>query len=263
MPPRVAPQAPQQSGDDSTSDSKDSKNSKTNTEKERQKGQGRRQDVQSYPIRIKAGMIFVWSDPDSYEELGKNIPLPVPENVQSWYERKGPSSLYQRDLPYGYELLGENLLDLSHLPYSHHGVGGLDRFSTGGPLPFRMIKETEKTQDYVTIDYDGDGDGESSNAVLKPLYEVELDDASNTDPIFLGMKSIKSTRGKVSVPESAKLRLGFYQPCHVRYTRDGLGTPFSGSQVVLYFCPTSSTKVVCSPNSSVVAASTTRISALS
>jgi hypothetical protein len=29
---------------------------------------------------------------------------------------------FMQDLPYGMELLGENLLDLSNLPFSHHFV---------------------------------------------------------------------------------------------------------------------------------------------
>ncbi len=29
---------------------------------------------------------------------------------------------YYRELPYGYDVLAENLLDPSHLPFAHHGV---------------------------------------------------------------------------------------------------------------------------------------------
>lgn len=29
---------------------------------------------------------------------------------------------YYRELPYGWEVLAENLMDPSHLPFAHHGV---------------------------------------------------------------------------------------------------------------------------------------------
>lgn len=29
---------------------------------------------------------------------------------------------YYRELPFGWEVLAENLLDPSHLPFAHHGV---------------------------------------------------------------------------------------------------------------------------------------------
>jgi hypothetical protein len=48
------------------------------------------------------------------------------------------------------ELLGENLLDLSHLPFSHHSVGMLD-WIMGCELPLRMMLEQEKIS-YVKRD---------------------------------------------------------------------------------------------------------------
>ena len=80
--------------------------------------------VEAFPVRIKAGMVFVWADPPSSKQLGESIPLPIFPLLEEWYKIRGDSSCFMRDLPYGYELLGENLLDLSHLPFSHHGVGG-------------------------------------------------------------------------------------------------------------------------------------------
>ena len=43
------------------------------------------------------------------------------------FSDRGTARGFQRDLPYGYELLGENLADISHLPFSHHSVGTLNR----------------------------------------------------------------------------------------------------------------------------------------
>lgn len=165
-------------------------------------------NAKSYPIRIDCGMVFIWADPET-ANLGQLIPLPTFPQLQKNYERNGPSSCFMRDLPYGYELLGENLLDLSHLPFSHHSVASLKR-DLGGPLPFKMLSMQEKSPD-------------------NPLYEAILEDASNTDPTF---KSIPTT------PKDATLNLGFYQPNHVRYTRVGRAESF----VSLFFCPTSPTR---------------------
>ena len=51
--------------------------------------------------------------------------------------------MFQRDLPYGFEYLGENLADVSHLPFSHHSVGALNR-EDSCPIPLELLSEAEK-----------------------------------------------------------------------------------------------------------------------
>uniref|UniRef100_A0A7S2ET22 Rieske domain-containing protein n=1 Tax=Trieres chinensis TaxID=1514140 RepID=A0A7S2ET22_TRICV len=167
--------------------------------------------VTGYPVRVEASMVFVWADPDSFDTLGKSTTIPIFPKLKEAVEVQGESFCFMRDLPYGYELLGENLLDLSHLPFSHHGVGNLDR-ELGCPLPFRVLPASEKSKD-------------------NPLYEVILEDAANTDPTYKGFP--------VPVPPDASLNLGFYDPCHVRYTRQRVpGDENTASVVALYMCPT-------------------------
>lgn len=168
--------------------------------------------VAGYPVRVEASMIFVWSDPDSYEELGKTVSIPTFPALDSAVETRGESICFMRDLPYGYELLGENLLDLSHLPFSHHGVGGLTR-DLGCPMSFKMLSASDRSQD-------------------NPLYEAMLEDAASSDPQF---KSMPAT------PLDATLNLGFYEPSHVRYTRQRIPGQ-AGSYVSLYFSPSSNSK---------------------
>jgi len=172
-------------------------------------------NVQKYPVQVQASMIFVWADPDSYDSLGTSTTIPMFPRLETTLQEKGDSACFMRDLPYGYELLGENLLDLSHLPFSHHGVGGLQR-KMGGELPFKMLSASQRSQD-------------------QPLFEAFLEHAGDWDPLF-----------KVSprpVGPEATLNLGFYDPCHVRYTRRKTPGNDSGtSYVALYVCPTSSTK---------------------
>ena len=65
------------------------------------------------------------------------------------FSDRGTARGFQRDLPYGYELLGENLADISHLPFSHHSVGTLNR--ADGRL--EMLQNLQKLilQSYRTI----------------------------------------------------------------------------------------------------------------
>jgi pheophorbide a oxygenase len=168
--------------------------------------------VTGYPVRVQASMIFVWADPESYEDLGKTVSIPTFPALENALETQGEYICFMRDLPYGYELLGENLLDLSHLPFSHHGVGGLTR-DLGGPLSFKMLSASQKSED-------------------NPLYEAILKDAASSDPQFKAMPS---------PPPDAALNLGFYEPSHVRYTRQIIPGQAS-SYVSLYFCPSSNSK---------------------
>ena len=70
--------------------------------------------VQSYPILIAAGMIWVWADTNT-KPNPDNKP-PISNLLQRFDDMGGTARGFQRDLPYGYELLGENLADISHLP---------------------------------------------------------------------------------------------------------------------------------------------------
>jgi pheophorbide a oxygenase len=162
--------------------------------------------IKTYPTRVDAGMIFVWADPET-ANLGQLIPLPTFPLLR---EKVDDGNIcFMRDLPYGYELLGENLLDLSHLPFSHHSVGNLDR-NLGGPLPFKMLSASQKSSD-------------------NPLYEAILEDAANTDPQF---------KKNPLTPADASLNLGFYEPSLVRYTRNST----METRIVAFFCPTSASK---------------------
>ena len=70
--------------------------------------------IQTYPCRVAAGMVWIWSDPDTYSTIGRDIALPINPLLQKVVEQFGPASCYMRDLPYGMEILGEprSTLDL-------------------------------------------------------------------------------------------------------------------------------------------------------
>lgn len=182
--------------------------------------------VRSFPVREDVGIIWVWTDPDT-KAFSECIPLPISPLLRRHHQVHGDECAYMRDLPYGYELLGENLLDLSHLPFAHHSVGGLNR-EIGGALPLRMLSEREKKMETEwELEYEKKGFG--SQSTVLPRYQVEVVDAIKHDPFLVG--AAKSGR---PVPDDSTCTIAFHEPSHVRYRRQ-MGY---ASHVELFMTPT-------------------------
>ncbi|CAI6001681.1 unnamed protein product [Closterium sp. NIES-65] len=81
-------------------------------------------------IRGSQGMLFVWPNEHSAQQA-EATPLPLPHGVE--WEEYEVLPHYTRRLAYGYEVLVENVVDLSHFPFAHHGVGMTTR-DKGGPI---------------------------------------------------------------------------------------------------------------------------------
>ena len=205
--------------------------------------------IPTFPCREEAGMIWVWGDPNPTTfDMAKSIPLPISPLVQRAYSNYGADACFMRDLPYGAELLGENLLDLSHLPFSHHNVGGLNR-ELGGELVLRMMSEKERVayamweEEFVDDDNGGGEDNQDDKGMKKkkkktrysvPIHQAEVMNARHTDPIFLSMAK------RFPVSENANSTISFYEPCHIRYRRERV--PGTFGHVELFMCPTSAGK---------------------
>ena len=87
----------------------------------------------TWPSAWWQGILFIWPDERGWEKaLATPPPLPPNTDGPEWKQRWS-----MRDLPYGYEMLAENVVDVSHLPFAHHGVGSLKRDS-GKPLPLQL-----------------------------------------------------------------------------------------------------------------------------
>ena len=180
-------------------------------------------------------MIWVWTDVDT-SPFAETIPLPISPMLKQW-ERQYPQSAYQRDLPYGYELLCENVIDMAHLPFSHHNVLS-DRDEAGVPLPFRMLSTLEKEQVWkkeISSEYSNATD--SAGDKILPAFQVEIPKGfvQDTDPI-IAINFMGTNEGD----ENSTSYLGFYPPAHVRYNR----TPKSNlaSNTELFICPQSAGK---------------------
>lgn len=131
------------------------------------------------------------------------------------------------------KILGENLLDLSHLPYAHHSVGSLNR-TMGGALPTRMLSlaKRKKCEEWQTEFHKN---GKEKQEIVLPTFQAELVDPAKHDPMFKAML----TRMKVADPTKLSTTVAYYDPCHVRYRRQTTSGPRSALHVELFMCPTS------------------------
>ncbi|KAF5768216.1 putative pheophorbide a oxygenase [Helianthus annuus] len=73
-----------------------------------------------YPSTIQYDIVWFWpsTDPQYKDILSKKKPLYIPELSYPSYAFQ----TYHRDIPYGYEVLIENLMDPSHVQYAHRGI---------------------------------------------------------------------------------------------------------------------------------------------
>ena len=63
--------------------------------------------VRSFPVKEDVGIIFVWTDQET-KGLSEAIPLPISPLLRRFNDFYGDDDAYMRDLPYGFEFLGEN-----------------------------------------------------------------------------------------------------------------------------------------------------------
>ena len=183
--------------------------------------------VASYPIRIGAGIVWVWPDEPS-SPFAETVPLPISPMLQQW-QKEYPQSAYQREIPYGYELLAENVIDMSHLPFSHHEV--LSSRDNGVHLPLKMLSLDEKEKVWEKESSSMYSNATECDKVL-PTYQAEMEQgqAQFADPIFC-----YNLMGTNEADENSTSHVGFYPPSHIRYHR----TPKSGlsSNTELFLCP--------------------------
>lgn len=76
--------------------------------------------VAVYPSTLHQGVVWFWpsTDPQYKDVITKKKPPSIPElDDPSFTILMG-----NRDIPYGYEIFLENLMDPAHVPYSHYGL---------------------------------------------------------------------------------------------------------------------------------------------
>jgi pheophorbide a oxygenase len=169
--------------------------------------------VRAYPVQVRVGLLWVWTgDHDPAGTAMATTALPISALLQRFVDFYGNDACFMRDLPYGMELLGENLLDLSHLPFSHHSVGKLKR-ELGQELQLKRVSVPRQPADGS-----------------RPLYQAEVQNAGEQDPIFAGLHDPAANR------REWQSHISFYHPCHVRYERNRGGSR-QANHVELFMCP--------------------------
>lgn len=176
--------------------------------------------VVTYPTQVRAGILWAWTDPESFDTIGSQTTIPISSALQDFVDY-GQEACYMRDLPYGMELLGENLLDVSHLPFSHHGTGALRR-ELGGALPMKMMSMEEKKEA-----------AKSECSVRLPRFQARILDAGQHDPIMIGFQKYS----KRIPDDSWQCTAAFYEPNHIRYRRLRGGRAPAHQE--LFMCPLS------------------------
>lgn len=183
--------------------------------------------VQSYPIRDVANMIWVWADPSAVPNKDQDPKFFASNLLQRFDKIGGTARGFQRDLPYGMEYLGENLADVSHLPFSHHSVGALNR-EDGRPVPLEMLTKDGKIEAAKF----------QKNQIDKlPLYQVKVIDAAEHDPEIVAALKYNPAVQAAADPDKAYCTIGFFDPCHVRYHRNQ-GIEGASYEINLFMCPT-------------------------
>ncbi|XP_078429934.1 ACD1-like protein [Wolffia australiana] len=78
-----------------------------------------------YPSCVQNNILWFWpnSDPKFKDILTKKRPPNIPECDDPSYS----GFIGTRDLPYGYEVLIENLMDPAHVSYAHYGLMGMPK----------------------------------------------------------------------------------------------------------------------------------------
>jgi len=83
----------------------------------------------TYPTAEAQGLIWVWGESGSHaQEESASKPIPIDKRLEAATKKEEKIfnifPLFQRDLPYDYQTLLENVADPAHVPFSHHKVQG-------------------------------------------------------------------------------------------------------------------------------------------
>ncbi|KAL3160408.1 hypothetical protein ABBQ32_010732 [Trebouxia sp. C0010 RCD-2024] len=81
--------------------------------------------VPKYPVQVQHHLVWVWGDasPNAQLECLSKQPAVI-EQLQHEDQVLYLHPWFMREMPYGHDILLENVLDPSHVPFSHHGVIG-------------------------------------------------------------------------------------------------------------------------------------------
>lgn len=79
----------------------------------------------AYPTQERQGLLWVWAESGSNAQLESELRTPrlIPE-LENYSEKEVQLFQNVRDLPYGWDIFMENVMDPAHVPVAHHGIIG-------------------------------------------------------------------------------------------------------------------------------------------
>ncbi|KAK9812601.1 hypothetical protein WJX72_000303 [[Myrmecia] bisecta] len=79
----------------------------------------------AYPTQVLQRLVWVWGEagPQAEAESRQTAAATVPELLKAG-DAVFVADWFMRDVPYGFDVLAENVLDPSHVPFAHHGILG-------------------------------------------------------------------------------------------------------------------------------------------
>lgn len=187
--------------------------------------------VTSYPVKVAAGMVWVYMGGDSGINTNPmEQSLPISPLLEKWHAQFGNDACFMRDLPVGMELVAENLLDLSRLPFSLHDIAGIDR-SQATYMAMELIPAPG------TLEQTRSSFLSSSKPVAptppmpkeppSPLFSAKVLNAAISDPVYRSMRTL--------VPKESSVVVSFFAPNHIRIHRErGKGV---SSATEVFLCP--------------------------
>ncbi|EEF28992.1 protochlorophyllide-dependent translocon component 52, chloroplastic [Ricinus communis] len=155
--------------------------------------------VAAYPSTVHHDILWFWpnTDPQYKDILMKEKPPFIPELDDPSYTK----TMGNRDIPYGYDFLIENLMDPAHVPYAHYGLMKIrqpkEKVDREGGKPIDMsVKKLDKNG------FIGKQEKGSSKFIAPCIFYAY------TDPLVdqgNGAVSSSETKKKLSVQQRAAL----------------------------------------------------------
>ncbi|KAE8697062.1 Protochlorophyllide-dependent translocon component 52 [Hibiscus syriacus] len=161
--------------------------------------------VAVYPSTVQNDIVWVWpnADPQYKDIITKKKPPYFPALDDPSYTKL----MGNRDIPYGYDILIENLMDPAHIPYAHYGVGRIPepevKVDREGGRPYEMqVKKLDING------FTGKQDGTNSFFIAPCIVHSYVDDG--TDPMAdQGDGSAASSESRKAPPPNRSLSLIF------------------------------------------------------
>lgn len=163
--------------------------------------------VASYPVQVQHHLLWVWADasPNAQLECLAKQPAVIDE-LQEGDKVIYMHPWFMRDMPFGADILLENVLDPSHVPFSHHGViGNRDKVM---PQSMHVLEPAEAESGFV-----------------------------------VGVEAIKNGTNRTQLGTGKMTKIFFQPPTLVKYKFGGPGmqmitycTPTSPGRSRLFYC---------------------------